>query len=421
MSTLYTQNLALALKALQATEADLTALLLAAAGRIETFVEEVGNDAHPTFNSALHSKSEVVRAVSGWHEKFEHVVLLGMGGSSLGARVIAHFADAANLRQPRLHLLDYIDPVAVESVLSQLPLNKTGVVVISKSGGTLETMAQALLLAEAYTTAKVKLANHWVAVTEEKNNPLRQFAAHHKIPTLAHHAALGGRYSVSGETGVLAALVKGVDVPAFHTGMRHVMNTFLENPISCPPAMGAALHALAKTQGKTNTVLYSYGESFRFVPAWFEQLWAESLGKNGQGTTPVGAVGPGSQHSIQQLFLDGPADKLFTVLLPLSAGWGKEIPVPANPFVPALNGLHLGTLQQAMGEGTVAALAARKHPVRTLTVAKLNAQTLGAILMHFMLETVLTAAIWGINPFDQPAVEESKQQSLKALAALQKA
>jgi glucose-6-phosphate isomerase len=409
-------NLTAALGPLHSTEEEVHTRLQAATPQLQKMVERIQAGDLPAFKSSLtEDVAPLQTMLAGWRKRFDHVLILGMGGSSLGGRLIDHFMDTVNLAPPRLHFVDFLAPCGLAS-LARLPLDRTGVVVISKSGGTLETLAQALHFAQAYEAADYPLAEHWLVVTEEKTSPLRALAQAHNLPVLPHHPQLGGRFSVVAETGIIPLLLKGGDVGKFRRGLREQAHLFLHDPLHAAPSRGAALHALAAERGCGLHVLYAYGERLRFLPAWHEQLWGESLGKNGRGTTPLGAVGPGSQHSLQQLFLDGPADKLFTLILPCSAGWGD--PLPAQDASPVLAGVPPGTLQQAMGEGTYQALQARGRPVRLMQLRQLDETALGSLLMHFMLETVVTACLWAVDPFDQPAVEESKKSTLEALARL---
>lgn len=409
---MYTQNLASALKALGLSQTDLTSTLQEAQTRIVWFQQQVASGSLPAFTSALKLPEATRKAVEGWQGRFKHVLILGLGGSSLGGRLIDTFADPAHITEPRLHFLDHLDPIALGQLLTSLPLEQTAIIAISKSGTTLETTTQLNIFAAAFHKAAITLAGRCIVVTEPTPNTLREWAAANNVTCLDHNPALGGRYSFFAETGTLPAMLKGVNVAEFHKGAQSVMTDWLANPTGSAPALGAALQAAAAAKGKTITVLYAYGEAYRIIPAWFEQLWAESLGKNGLGTTPLGASGPASQHSIQQLFLDGPADKLFTIVVPQTHNTGPAAAATGTESV------TVGTLQLAMGLGTVAAFEARNHPARVIEIPAHSAETLGALLMHFMLETVLTACIWNINPFDQPAVEESKKTSLAALAEL---
>lgn len=408
---MYQQNLAPALAALNIGESALTSQLQQAESRITAFLDQVKNGDFPAFGTALHMPEESANAIAGWNTKYEHVLILGLGGSSLGGRLIDTFADPAHVQTPRLHFLDHLDPIAIGQLITHLPLEKTALIAISKSGSTLETTTQLTLFASAFHNAALTMEGRCVVVTEPTANPIREWATAHNVPCLTHNPALGGRYSFFAETGTLPAILKGLNPADLHRGAQKVLSDWIAGPLTSAPALGAALQSMAPTYGKSISVMYAYGEPYRILPAWYEQLWAESLGKNGQGTTPLGASGPSSQHSIQQLFLDGPIDKLFTIILPQTLGTG-----PA-----AAGDVTLGTLQQAMGQGTVSAFAARNHPVRVIEMPAHSTEALGALLMHIMLETVLTACIWNLNPFDQPAVEESKKTSLAALAELKNA
>src|SRR5262249_33054060 len=151
---------------------------------------------------------------------------------------------------------------------------------------------------------------------------------------------------------------------------------------------------------------------------WWVQLWAESLGKQGRGTTPVGALGPVDQHSQLQLYLAGPADKLFTVITVDVAGSGPRIEEALAKAAgePDFAGRQVGDLVAAQGRATADTLAKNGRPVRTIHLERLDERTLGALLMHFMLETVIAGRLLGVDPFDQPAVEEGKTLAKKYLA-----
>jgi glucose-6-phosphate isomerase len=155
---------------------------------------------------------------------------------------------------------------------------------------------------------------------------------------------------------------------------------------------------------------------------WYRQLWAESLGKQGKGTTPVRALGPVDQHSQVQLYLDGPKDKLFTFIFGPTQGAGARI-TPAltagDAELAYLEGRTVGDLAAAEGKATATALSQSERPVRILRLPQLDAETLGALLMHFMLETIIAAHLMEVDPFDQPAVEQGKiltRQYLKDMA-----
>jgi glucose-6-phosphate isomerase len=184
------------------------------------------------------------------------------------------------------------------------------------------------------------------------------------------------------------------------------------DPKDSAPALGAAVSvALARARGVAATVFMAYADALRDTALWYRQLWAESLGKAGKGTTPLDAVGTVDQHSQLQLWLDGPADKMFTILTAPSVGQGDRADgdiLGEAPELSWLAGRRLGDLLDAHARGTADALAARGRPVRSMRLDAVDEESLGALMMHFMLETIIAAHMLEVNPFDQPAVEEGK-------------
>ncbi|MGB7258770.1 MAG: glucose-6-phosphate isomerase, partial [Pseudolabrys sp.] len=187
-----------------------------------------------------------------------------------------------------------------------------------------------------------------------------------------------------------------------------------------PAAVGAALAVtLAETKSKSISVMMAYADRLERFTHWYVQLWAESLGKNGRGTTPVAALGPVDQHSQVQLYIGGPRDKLFTIVDVASAGSGPRIDSELAKLAgePGLGGKTIGDLVAAEARATAETLANNGCPVRTIHIAKLDETSLGELLMHFMLETIIAAHLLGLDAFDQPAVEEGKVLAKKYLSA----
>jgi glucose-6-phosphate isomerase len=168
--------------------------------------------------------------------------------------------------------------------------------------------------------------------------------------------------------------------------------------------------ALTRHHGLNAVIMMPYGDRLRLFSNWFAQLWAESLGKRGEGTQPVAAAGPVDQHSQVQLFLDGPADKLLTLIMPTTAGTGPLVPdsYRSDPLIGYLAGRSVGDLTDCQQRATAETFARNGRPVRTLAIGKLDVRVMGALLMHFMLETIIMGLMMGIDPFDQPAVVQSK-------------
>jgi len=365
-------------------------------------------------------------------QKSSDIVFLGTGGSSLGGQALAQLADYAVpglgvLRaKPRIHFLDNLDPITFEGFLKRLPLKTTQFVSISKSGGTGETLMQTIAVISVLKKAALgkKIADHLTGLSESKqpgkHNGLRELLESHGCSMLEHGIGIGGRFSVLSNVGLLPALVLGLDVKSIRAGARETLAAVLAKraPKDVPPAVGASLSAAAAVEGKTIRVMIAYADRLERFTRWWVQLWAESLGKQGKGATPIAALGPVDQHSQLQLWLDGRRDKLFTVLTVGVAGLGPKIDKVLARTVgePDFGDRRVGDLVSAQGRATVDTLAKNGCPVRTLHIDKLNERSLGALMMHFMLETIIAAHLLGVDPFSQPAVEEGKILAKKYLA-----
>ncbi len=360
------------------------------------------------------------------------VVFLGTGGSSLGGQTLAQLAGHAvpgvgSLRDgPRLHFMDNLDPVSFAQLLARAPLETTRFVAISKSGGTGETLMQTAAALAAMREAGLaeRVGKSFLGISEPaagKRNGLRELFAAHGVPVLEHDPNVGGRFSVLTNVGLLPAAVAGLDIAAVRTGAAAALAPVLAaaKPGDVPACVGAALAVtLAATRGKTISVVMAYADRLERFTRWYVQLWAESLGKNGKGTTPIGAIGPVDQHSQLQLFIGGPRDKLFTIVTVGSAGEGPRIDAKLAALAgePDFGGKTMGDLVAAQGRATAETLARNGCPVRTIRVPVLDAASLGELLMHFMLETIIAAHLLGVDAFDQPAVEEGKVLAKKYLA-----
>jgi glucose-6-phosphate isomerase len=362
------------------------------------------------------------------------IVLLGTGGSSLGGQTLAQLAAHAvpglgALRPPpRLHFMDNLDPETFGGLLQVLPLATTRFVAVSKSGGTGETLMQTIAALAAVKQAGLesRIPELFLGLTEPaktgKRNGLRALCDTHRIPMLDHDPGVGGRFSVLTNVGLLPAAMLGLDLAAIRGGAACALAPVLERkpPAEVPAALGAALAiALAETQGKQIAVLMAYADRLERLTRWYVQLWAESLGKDGKGTTPLGALGPVDQHSQLQLFIAGPRDKLFTVITTACAGQGPRMDAQLAGLVgePGLAGKTIGDLVAAQGRATADTLAKNGCPVRTIHIERLDEASLGELLMHFMLETIIAAHLLGVDAFDQPAVEEGKVLAKQYLAA----
>jgi glucose-6-phosphate isomerase len=375
---------------------------------------------------------EIKQAAARLRAGASDIVVLGIGGSSLGGQTLAQLAGIAVrgveafLPGPRMHFMDNLDPATYGALLEKLPLATTRFIAISKSGGTGEPLMQTAAAISAVKAAglETRIGELFFGVSERakpgKKNGLRELLGA-SVPVLEHDPDVGGRYSVLSNVGLLPAAVLGLDIAAIRSGAAMALAPVLDSKPAAevPSALGAALNVALGAQGKTISVLMAYADRLERFSRWYVQLWAESLGKDGKGTTPVGALGPVDQHSQLQLFIAGPRDKLFTVITAPAPGTGPRFDAELAKIAgePDLGGKTIGDLVAAQGRATADTLARNGCPVRAMHLDRLDETSLGALLMHFMLETIIAAHLIGVDAFDQPAVEEGKVLAKQYLAA----
>lgn len=359
---------------------------------------------------------EAVRTVATHLSKSaSDVVLLGIGGSSLGAQALAQLAFwgtpayAPRAGHPRLHIADNLDGAVFAELLKRLDLRTTRFHVVSKSGTTTEPLMQTLAAIEALVAAGggKYLAQHFAGETEPGSNALRAILSDMGAPILDHDPALGGRYSVF-STGLVPALIMGLNPQAIRDGAREILDAAMSGSVAVID--GAALSVAARDAGLSQSVMWTYAGRLERLPKWWRQLWAESLGKNGQGTTPIDALGPVDQHSQLQLYLDGPNDKLFTLIeAPSDTDARANADWAAKHGLGQYAGRGMNEVVAAQVKATAETLGARGRAVRRISLAgPLDERRLGALMMHFILESLIASRLWGVDPFGQPAVEEGK-------------
>ena len=357
--------------------------------------------------------------------KFEHVVVMGSGGSSLSGKTLVALKDQGFgpiKGRPRLWFMDNVDPATFATLIERLPLDRTGFIPISKSGGTPETIAAFLTLTTALEAkaGKAALASQVLAITEATDNPLRRLATRMGCTIIEHDPKVGGRFSALSLVGMLPAMIAGLDCAAVREGAASVLDPVLaaNDVTGMAPAIGAALSVgLAREKDINITVLMPYGDRLNTFAFWYRQIWAESLGKDGHGTTPAVALGTVDQHSQVQLYLGGPADKLFTFLIQDTAGQGAVLKPGPDKALDYLAGRTMGDLLMAEADATAATTVKAGRPTRVIRVAEVDERTIGALMMHFILETIFAAHLWNIDAFDQPAVEDGKVLTRQYLSA----
>lgn len=352
-----------------------------------------------------------IEAAAAPFKHCKHLVLCGTGGSALGAQALyISFRPAFGLSDgahPRLHVLDTTEPYLMHAALHELPKEQTGWLFISKSGGTMETLTQFLAFLGAFPKGQRPLA---AVVTEPGDRALRKLAQAEGLPIYDHPTDIGGRFSVLSIVGLLPSAILGLDIAALRAGAAEMAS---ENGFALA-AQAADWHAACLEAGYASQILMPYAMRLAGWTAWYRQLWAESLGKEGKGSTPLPAVGPVDQHSVMQLFLDGPRDKAMT-LVSVRNHAGTPEPIHAAGTLDYMDGRTGLDLLRAHEHGTRQTFIDRNIPLRELSVPDSGAASLGGLMMLGMLETAATAELLGVNAYDQPAVEDGKKLAVEYL------
>ncbi|HEX2094957.1 MAG TPA: glucose-6-phosphate isomerase [Longimicrobiaceae bacterium] len=370
---------------------------------------------------------------NGAGQAFENVVVLGIGGSALGTIALRtallnpfwnELDDEGREFFPRLYVLDNVDPTTFGAFLEKVDLRKTLFNVISKSGGTAETMSQYLVVRERLEAELGEgCRGHLLFTTDPQEGVLRQLAQSERIGTLPIPAKVGGRFSVLSAVGLFPAAMVGIPIRELLEGARAMDERCRADDLRSNPAgIFAALQYLADTEkGAPIHVMMPYSDRLRDVADWFRQLWAESLGKQYTragdevfvGPTPVRSLGATDQHSQVQLYMEGPFDKTITFLVERDPG--EDVQIPALPQyadvgeLGYLGGHTLGELLRVEQAATEAALAQRGRMSMTIEVPRVDARSVGALLMLLEIATVYAGGLYGIDPLDQPGVELGKQ------------
>lgn len=355
---------------------------------------------------------EIARYV---RDNSDNFLILGIGGSALGPRaVLEAISPFHNLRyKPRVFIYDNVDPRTLKNILLLVDLKKTTVNVITKSGSTAETIASFMVLWDEM--AKIfgsKASERFIATTDPEKGNLRRIANEKGIRALSIPPGVGGRYSVLSPVGLLPAEVIGIDADEILRGARDIHGRCSEPEIWKNPAyvFGTLLYLMEREEKRNINVIVPYADGFKSFSEWFCQLWAESLGKLGFGLTPYPSLGTTDQHSQLQLWMEGPEDKV--VIFMRIDDYGGDIVIP-NAFeeVEGMNyliGHALSALIKAEEESTELALARVGKPNMTINIPKIDAYHMGQLFHFFEMATAFTGFLYGINPFNQPGVEEGK-------------
>ena len=337
-------------------------------------------------------------------EKFSTLVVVGMGGSSRGAKALHQ---AVGKENSRLLFLDNIDPDLLSETLREINWDKTAFAFISKSGKTLETVSLMNVILEELKEREL-LSGERLVFVGDRGNAFQKLAEELNSPFLEIPKEIGGRFSVFTAVGLLPAYFAGYNVERFLEGAYDLIATPL------PAFYIASSKYLHYKAGRKISVVMPYSSYMAEFTEWYAQLWAESLGKDGQGQTPLKAIGTSSQHSILQLFVDGPDDKFYQLFFINRRSSDLKLPEGAK-VLPYIGGKTLGEIMRAEFEGTLYALRQKSRPVIRFELSQLSEYQMGYLFMAYMVAVVVMAKLMGVNPYGQPAVEIGKRYARQLL------
>ncbi len=361
--------------------------------------------------------------------RFDNILVLGIGGSALGGLAMTEallkpywnfLTQEQRNNFPRIFFLDNIDPDYILGILDILDLKKTLVNVITKSGSTAETMSQFMIIKDRLEKELGEdYRKNIVATTDKNTGVLKQIADQEGYKTFIIPNDVGGRFSVFSAVGLLPFALVGLDIDEIINGVKDMdlilKNTDINENIA---AQNALIHYLFDTKkGKNITVVMPYSQRLRYVSDWFAQLWAESLGKEKNifgetvnvGPTPVKALGATDQHSQIQLYNEGPNDKVINFIRVEKFDTVLEIP---NIFeytgIGYLGGKTINDLLNAEADATRVSLSDYNKPAITITLPEINGYYVAQLLYMFEIQTAIAGALYNIDAFTQPGVEQAK-------------
>ena len=336
-------------------------------------------------------------------KKFKTILIIGMGGSILGAKAIYDFLK--HKTKKNFIFIDNLDENYLKSIKKNNNLSKSLFIIISKSGNTIETISN------TYFFKSFLKSKNTIILTENKNSFLRNLAKEKKFNFLEHKKFIGGRYSVLSEVGMLPAYLMGFKVENFKKNL----GKFIYNKKII--LSSANLINKLKIKNAKILVFFNYVPELNNFLYWSQQLFAESLGKNKKGFIPVISNAPKDHHSLLQLYLDGPKDKVFYIVSSSKRGNLKTKSDFFNDNVQYLRKKKYNNIKDSQKNAFLKVLKNKKIPFREINIQKFNEDTIGKLFLQFIMETIFLGKLINVNPFDQPAVEEVKVLTKKFLVS----
>lgn len=355
-----------------------------------------------------------IKETGEYAQQFENFILLGIGGSALGPRSIVHALSPFHnyLKKPRVFIYDNVDPLTLQKILEIADLRHSLINVVSKSGSTAETVASFMTLWQKLKYHGLSPEKHMVITTDPHKGNLRKIVKDFNLRSLSIPPEVVGRYSVLSSVGLLTAEVIGIDCKELLAGAGDIGQKCLNFKLNENPTLliASALYQLHNLKNLNITVMLPYSDRLKSFSEWFCQLWAESLGKDGKGLTPYPSLGSTDQHSQLQAWMEG--QKTYVVIFISIDDYGVDLEIP-HVFedmegLSYLSGHSLAELIKTEQEATEIALSKNGKPSITINLPKIDAYYLGQLFHLFSITTAFAGFLFGVNPFNQPGVEEGK-------------
>ena len=339
-------------------------------------------------------------------KKYKTIALIGMGGSILGSAAIYEFLQ--DKIKKKFFFFDNIDEIKLNNFKKNHSLHKILFIIISKSGETLETVSNLLSLKILKKNVK-----NLIFITEKNNKSLHILSKRMNLYFVEHKKYIGGRYSVLSEVGMLPAYLMGLQIKNLRKNIL-LHFTKKKNKIFLRDSTIKLADIILRKKIK-NLILFNYVPQLNKFLYWYQQIIGESLGKDGKGLMPTISQAPKDHHSLLQLYLDGPRDKIFCILSSDENTSGKIYAKKLDNRFRYLNKKSLNQIKNAQKKAFIQNLKRKKIPFREFKIGDFNEQTLGELFSYFIVETAMVGKLININPFDQPAVEKVKIFTKKEL------
>jgi glucose-6-phosphate isomerase len=358
------------------------------------------------------SIDELVEFEESLPKDIDNIVVIGIGGSSLGTRAVYEFIKPTKSLKRNLLFFESTDPINIKATLSKLNLDRSLVVVVSKSGTTVETIALF-----KYFFSLMGDIDRYIFITDE-GSKLANFADSIGAKSFFIPKNVGGRFSVLSSASLLPLILSGVEVSSLLQGAKKIMVSFFEDGYIKDALLSKAIF-YAKNHNHFNiNVIFAYSETMEFFTRWYIQLWGESLGKRQEcslfnvGVTPIGLIGPKDQHSFLQLLMHGNRDKTITFIKIDNLEDSLKIPEITLPYLEELdiiNGINFNSLINLQCDATKEALLREKEiPIDEIILERADEDGIGQLIYYYELLTSLVGKLINVNTYNQPAVDTGK-------------